>query len=246
MRIVSTHITSARRGDGNVPRRRRGSLSRAEILATALALVDRDGLAALSMRALAEELGAGPMSLYNHVDGKQALLDGIVEALSDEIADNVTQTTGATSGPDWARQLCAIGNAFRTVGHAHSQVLQLLATCPLHTLAWARSVETTLAAMRTNGFDDRHAVTAYRVFWSFLVGYVLAEIRASGEQVLERQLARLDPPTPDRPAQRARHPSRPSRTPTVIRRSSRPTWVRGPRSRAARLPAGSTPARRRS
>jgi len=195
MRIVSTHITSARRGDGNVPRRRRGSLSRAEILATALALVDRDGLAVLSMRALAEELGAGPMSLYNHVDGKQALLDGIVEALSDEIADNVTQTTGATSGPDWARQLRAIGNAFRTVGHAHPQALQLLATRPLHTPAWARPVETTLAAMRTNGFDDRHAVTAYRVFWSFLVGYVLAEIRASGEQVLERQLARLDPAT---------------------------------------------------
>jgi TetR/AcrR family tetracycline transcriptional repressor len=170
MRIVSTHHQRQTRRQ-IVPRRPRGSLSRAEILATALALVDREGLAALSMRALAEELGAGPMSLYNHIDGKHALLDGIVEALSDEIADNVTQTTGTTGGPDWARQLRAIASAFRTVGHAHPQALQLLAT----------------------GFDDQHAVTAYRVFWSFLVGYVLAEIRASGEQVLERQLARLDP-----------------------------------------------------
>jgi AcrR family transcriptional regulator len=192
MRIVSTH-TSARRGDRTVPRRRRGSLSRAEILAAALALVDRGGLDALSMRALAEELGAGPMSLYNHVDGKQALLDGIVEALSDEIADNVTQAPRTTSGPDWARQLRAIANAFRTVGHAHPQALQLLATRPLHTPAWARPVEASLAALRTNGFDDQRAVTAYRVFWSFLVGYVLAEIRASGEQVLDRQFDRLDP-----------------------------------------------------
>ncbi|HEX6677310.1 MAG TPA: TetR/AcrR family transcriptional regulator C-terminal domain-containing protein [Actinomycetes bacterium] len=178
-----------------MPRRPRGSLSRAEILAAALALVDRDGVAALSMRALADELGAGPMSLYNHVDGKQALLDGIVEALSAEIADNVTQPPGTTSGADWARQLRAIASAFRTVGHAHPQALQLLATRPLHTPAWARPVEATLAALRGNGFDDQRAVTAYRTFWSLLVGYVLAEIRASGEQVLERQLAQLDPAT---------------------------------------------------
>jgi len=56
-------------------------LSRARILREALVLIDEEGLAAVSMRKLAHRLGVDPMSLYNHVDGKDALLDGIAEVL---------------------------------------------------------------------------------------------------------------------------------------------------------------------
>src|SRR5688572_15248052 len=48
------------------------------LFATALALIDRDGLDALSMRKLGAELGVEAASLYHHVDSKAALLDGVL------------------------------------------------------------------------------------------------------------------------------------------------------------------------
>ena len=51
------------------------------MVVAAIALAERDGLAELSMRRLAAELGAGTMSLYNHVSDKEDLFDGMVEAV---------------------------------------------------------------------------------------------------------------------------------------------------------------------
>ena len=57
----------------------RTPLSRERVLRTGVALADRGGIEALSMRKLAQELGVEAMSLYNHVTNKDDLLDGIVE-----------------------------------------------------------------------------------------------------------------------------------------------------------------------
>src|SRR5208337_4377183 len=56
-------------------------LERERIVQTALELVDRDGLDALSMRRLGAELGVDPMAIYYHIPNKQALLEAIVEAV---------------------------------------------------------------------------------------------------------------------------------------------------------------------
>src|SRR5262245_56092390 len=58
---------------------RRQPLSRDRVLSTALALADKEGIEALSMRRLASELGVVPMALYNHVSNRADLLDGIAE-----------------------------------------------------------------------------------------------------------------------------------------------------------------------
>ncbi len=63
----------------------RPKLSRDRILAAALDLADRHGIEALTMRNLAHELGVEAMSLYHHVANKEALLDGVVEQLIEEI-----------------------------------------------------------------------------------------------------------------------------------------------------------------
>jgi AcrR family transcriptional regulator len=70
----------ARRADAEVAR-----LSRDRILETALAVVEEDGLEALSMRRLAQELDVWPMSLYRYFQDKDALLDALAEAVADEI-----------------------------------------------------------------------------------------------------------------------------------------------------------------
>ena len=63
----------------------REPLNRDRIVAAAVALVDTDGVDALSMRTLAGRLGCAPMSLYNHVADKDELLTAMLEAIADEI-----------------------------------------------------------------------------------------------------------------------------------------------------------------
>jgi AcrR family transcriptional regulator len=60
-------------------------LSRERVLLAALRLADAEGLEALSMRNLAQELGVKAMSLYNHVKNKDDLIDGIVDIVVGEI-----------------------------------------------------------------------------------------------------------------------------------------------------------------
>jgi AcrR family transcriptional regulator len=64
---------------------RRVRLNRDRVLDTAVALADRIGVEALSMRKLAQELDVVPMALYKHVANKEELLDGMVEAIIREI-----------------------------------------------------------------------------------------------------------------------------------------------------------------
>ena len=55
------------------------------VVETALALVDRDGLDRLSMRRLGAELGVDPMAVYHYIPNKAALLDGLTEAVMNEL-----------------------------------------------------------------------------------------------------------------------------------------------------------------
>ena len=69
------------------------------MLRAALGLADERGLEALTMRSLGQELGVEAMSLYNHVDNKEAVLDGLAEIVVGEILEAV-QDEGPLSGPD--------------------------------------------------------------------------------------------------------------------------------------------------
>ena len=60
---------------------RRGRLTSARVLDAAIDLADREGIAAVSMRRLAQELGVEAMSLYTHVRSKDDLLDGMADAV---------------------------------------------------------------------------------------------------------------------------------------------------------------------
>ena len=75
--------------DVDVAEKPRLPLSRERVLRGALGLADERGLDALTMRSLGQELGVEAMSLYNHVDNKEAVLDGLVELVVGEIVDAV-------------------------------------------------------------------------------------------------------------------------------------------------------------
>lgn len=76
----------------------RPALDRTRVVEAAIALADREGFAALSMRRLADGLGVTPMALYKHVDHREQLIDAMVDHLLDALP------APATGGP-WKQAL---------------------------------------------------------------------------------------------------------------------------------------------
>src|ERR1700761_1154812 len=104
------------------PGRRRGrpaKLSRAAVVAAALALLDRDGVEALTMRRLGAELGVEAMSLYRHVPSRDALLDALADRLAPEM-------DAPDSGADWAEALRALAAELRAAGRRHPAAFELV------------------------------------------------------------------------------------------------------------------------
>ncbi|MFF8905113.1 TetR/AcrR family transcriptional regulator [Streptomyces olivaceoviridis] len=115
---------------------RRRRLSRPVVLDAAVALVDREGLAALTVRRLAADLGVEPMTLYRYTDGKEGLLDGLVEVFFAEVNGRLRTSVeraraDAAGEPRWRTELRRIARAFAGVVHAHPEVLPVVAVRPL-------------------------------------------------------------------------------------------------------------------
>ncbi|MFE1438720.1 TetR/AcrR family transcriptional regulator [Streptomyces sp. NPDC058739] len=175
---------SGSRGTGAGPARRAsdrgryGRLSRERVLASALELVDREGLSALSMRRLGAELGVEAMALYRYAASKDALLDGLVEALYLELEERLPDAE-----PDWRAGLHRIARATYDVCLAHPQVVPLLSTrmlaVPLarRPLAVLREHERVLGLLREAGFDAAEAAAVFRAFQAWILGYVSVELR---------------------------------------------------------------------
>ncbi|QGV79928.1 TetR/AcrR family transcriptional regulator [Streptomyces ficellus] len=171
---------------------RYGRLTRERVLAVALGVVDAEGLSALSMRRLGSELGVEAMSLYRYLPGKDALLDGMVEALYQEVEEHLRANPdpapddGPTpeDGPAWRAGLRHIARATYAVGLRHPEVVPLLATRMLSVplarrpAAVLRADERILRLLHEGGLDEPTATAAHRAFTAWLLGYLLVELRA--------------------------------------------------------------------
>ncbi len=157
-------------------------LSRESTLRAALAIIDADGVEALSMRRLGHALDRDPMSLYRYAGTKAELLDGVVEAVLAELS--VDTTDG-----DWATQLRTVARHFRALALAHPNVVPLLVTRPLATpismrpLGTLRPLEAILELLINAGFSEVEALHVYRSFYGFIQGHVLNEL----QEVVENQ-----------------------------------------------------------
>src|SRR2546423_1692648 len=95
------------------PRAGEERLTREAILAAGLRIVDRDGFDALTMRRLAVDLGVNPMSIYHHLPGKAAVVQGLVQAVFAE-AHPTPPPRGA-----WPARLKHAAHGYRKVLRAH-------------------------------------------------------------------------------------------------------------------------------
>lgn len=152
-------------------RRTRPRLTSDAVLGAALGLIDEAGLEACTMRAVAAELGVEAMSLYWHVPGKDALLDGVVGLVLAEVADEREQLD------DWRDDLAAFAHTFRGVMLRHPDVTALIAARPLGAYAAAaRMTGKAIARLEAAGFDRQTAIRASRSVARYVVGFVLAEV----------------------------------------------------------------------
>ncbi len=126
-------------------------LSPARVFDAAIALADADGIDAVTMRAVAEELDVEAMSLYYHVANKEAMLDGMVNAVVEELEHDLGGFTVPDQVDDWqaavrARILCA-----RAVLLRHPWASGVLETRTAMSPAILRHFDGLLGLMHTGG-----------------------------------------------------------------------------------------------
>jgi len=162
----------------------RTALSRERIVLACVALIERDGADAVSMRRVAAELGAAPMSLYNHVPNKAALLDAVAEHIMSEMDLDLGAGSDTTTEPDWCDQARALARNFRAVARRYPRSVLLVITRQPRSTVGLRPVELALGVVRRAGFDDQTAVRLVRTTVSFVIGSLMHE--AGVDQLAEQ------------------------------------------------------------
>ncbi|MFF1418574.1 TetR/AcrR family transcriptional regulator C-terminal domain-containing protein [Streptomyces sp. NPDC058280] len=147
----------------------RARFTLAEIQQQALAIVDRDGLAGLSMRSLAGALRTGPMTLYNYVDGREALEELVVDAVAARV-----ETPEPTD--DWAADTRAAATALWRAVRAHPAAVPLLLTRRTSSPAGLAPAEVLAAALTRSGLDGADLLAAFRAVMAFVMGLAQAEL----------------------------------------------------------------------
>ncbi|MEV6772257.1 TetR family transcriptional regulator [Nocardia sp. NPDC051030] len=160
-------------------------LTRAAIVDTAIALADEQGLDALSMRRIADRMGAGAMSLYRHVPNKDSLL----AAMTDEVSRRNTYPDPAGKNWTWRDRARIAAEVDWQLYQEHPWVLFTFAVPrynfgehSLIVLSWLVEGFTEL------GVDTREATLMSLSVWSYISGVAL-------QQVSARLLPKEDPET---------------------------------------------------
>lgn len=162
----------------------RAGLTRERLISAALDIVDRDGLEALSMRRLGAELGVDPMAAYRHLPSKEALLDGVVEA----VISGVDLTTDAAA--DWQVQVRQMMRAYLDALLAHPNALPLIAERPWKTPGSLRVLERALQILQGSGASLHDALVAVNAIGFFTSGLALAAGARQREPYAEEQQVR--------------------------------------------------------
>jgi AcrR family transcriptional regulator len=156
---------SQRSDDGREERLR---LSRERVLRGAVAVADRGGLDALTIRSLAESLGAKPMSVYHYVANKDKILDGIVDLVFSEI--ELPTTTG-----EWRGEMRRRAVSARKVLRAHPWAVGLMESRTSPGPATLRHHDAVIATLRAAGFSPELTAHAYALLDSYTYGFALQE-----------------------------------------------------------------------
>jgi AcrR family transcriptional regulator len=166
------------------PKAERPPLTRELILETGMRLIDAEGVDALSIRRLGDELGYSPMLIYRHVRDKDDLLDQIVTLALESL------TLDSDPQAPWKDRLLATVTELSNGLHDHPGVTEIIMRRPPPLPAFDRFRETMLQALHDSGLDEPDAVDALTAIVCYLLGYAHAA-RARGRTDTPGEAERL-------------------------------------------------------
>jgi AcrR family transcriptional regulator len=163
--------------------KRKPQLTREKIAMVALAIADKEGFEAVSMRRVAQELKAGTMSLYYYVEGKDDLIAAMDDALMGEIL--------LPSVPkDWRRAMTEIAKRTRAVFMRHPWALVAMLSAPPGLNAM-RHMEQCLEALAETSMTNKQKITLLATVDDFVFGHALREAAAGAKIDLEFATAQI-------------------------------------------------------
>ena len=146
----------------------RARLTRERVIQAALSVADSGGLGSLTIRSLAKELGAKPMSVYYHVANKDEILGALVDIVFSEIQLPVP-------GGDWRSEMHKRACSAREVLGRHRWAIGLLESRTDPGPANLRHHDTVIATLQTAGFSAELIAHAYALIDSYVYGSALQE-----------------------------------------------------------------------
>jgi AcrR family transcriptional regulator len=154
-----------------MPKKSRGKgtrppLTRAKVLAAALRMADKGGIESLSMRNLAQALKVEAMSLYNHVEGKEDILDGLVDLVAGEI-------DLPRIGDDWREAMRQRAHSAHAVLNLHPWATMLFVSRVNVGPNMLRYVDATIGCLRQAGFPYPMADHAWNALDAYIYGFTL-------------------------------------------------------------------------
>ena len=148
---------------------KRAPLTRKRILKAAVKLADKSGVDSLSMRKLASTLSVEAMSLYNHIEGKEDLLDGITDLVVGEIA--APQVSG-----DWMQAMRDRACSAHEVLLSHPWASLLVASRVNVGPSMLHYVDATVGCLVQAGFSYEMADRAWNAMDSHIYGFTMQEL----------------------------------------------------------------------
>jgi TetR/AcrR family tetracycline transcriptional repressor len=187
---MSSPLSRQRRPAAGTPRparatRARQGLTRERIVAAAVELVEASGPDALTMRAVADRLDTGAMSLYRHVANRDALLDLVVASMMDDV--HVTPATG-----DWRADLRALAIDMRQALLRRPRLTVLLTERAGRGGGGLPVLDRALRIFRAAGFSPREAALANHAFGNYVAGAALWQAVGLEGATGEERIARAD------------------------------------------------------
>jgi AcrR family transcriptional regulator len=131
-------------------------------------VADAGGLASLTIRSLAKELGVKPMSVYHYVSGKDEIIDGIVDCVFGEMELPAAQG-------DWRREMHQRCGSARAVLRRHSWAIPLLQSRTSPGPATLRHLDAVIGCLRGAGFSLELTAHAYALIDSYVYGFAMSE-----------------------------------------------------------------------
>ena len=146
----------------------RPPLSAARVLSVAVALADRIGIEAFTIRKLANELRVKPMTIYHHVANKEAIIDGMVDIVFGEIES-------PASDVDWRAATQRSARSARAVLAAHPWVTPLMVSRTSPGPETLRHIDAMIGCFRGGGFSVAMTAHAAALTDAYIYGFALQE-----------------------------------------------------------------------